>query len=302
MSEAAIHTEGLTKRYKAREAVSSLNLTVERGALCGVLGPNGSGKTTTIRMLLGLVRPSAGHARVLGHALDDRRAICAQVGAIIESPAFYPYLSARKNLEVLADLAPTSAARGRVTAVLERVGLSSRANDKVSTYSLGMKQRLGVGATLLTDPQLLFLDEPTNGLDPAGIIEMRELLLSLKHEGKTVLISSHQLGEIERVCTDVVVLHEGRTKLAGPMRALLNPTRRVAIRARPVATVLEVLGRLSLTEAPTVEGDEVIAALEEPQVPGLVRALAAAEVEVFALAPRVASLEEKFLELTRGSP
>jgi ABC-2 type transport system ATP-binding protein len=300
MSDAAIHTEGLTKRYGTREAVSGLNLTVERGALCGVLGPNGSGKTTTIRMLLGLVQPTSGQARVLGHALDDRRAICAQVGAIIESPAFYPYLSARQNLEVLADLAPTKVPRSRLDAILERVGLTSRASEKVSTYSLGMKQRLGLGATLLTDPQLLFLDEPTNGLDPAGIIEMRELLLSLKQEGKTVLVSSHQLGEVERVCTDVVVLHQGRTRLAGPMRTLLEGTRRVAIRATPVATVLELLGRSALTEPPRVEGNEVVVALEDAQVPGVVRALAAANVEVFAVTPRVTSLEDKFLELTGG--
>ena len=297
MSDFAVKTEQLTKRYGSREAVSSLDLVVARGALCGVLGPNGSGKTTTIRMLLGLVKPTSGRAWVLDHEVSERRAVCEQVGCIIETPAFYPYLSARRNLEVFAACASREVPRSRIGALLERVGLGAIGEEKVGTFSLGMKQRLGLAATLLTDPAVLFLDEPTNGLDPAGIIEMRELLLALRAEGKTVLISSHQLGEIERVCTDVLLLHKGRTRLAGPMASFLESGKRVVLRVTPLARALEVAAKEPRLEAAEENGALVVSA-DDAELARLVRALVSAELDVIGVERRGASLEQRFLELT----
>ncbi|MBA2569872.1 MAG: ATP-binding cassette domain-containing protein, partial [Chloroflexi bacterium] len=186
----AVMTRGLIKRYGSRVALAGLDLNVPRGTVYGFLGPNGSGKTTTLRLLVGLMRPNAGTIELLGEPYQwrDRRRIF-RVGALIETPAFYPYLSGRENLRVFAAVgAPTPASR--IGEVLEYVGLSERARDKVKTYSLGMKQRLGIAAALLSDPELLLLDEPANGLDPAGIVAMRETLRYLTSQGKTVLISS----------------------------------------------------------------------------------------------------------------
>lgn len=298
---AAIEARGLTKRYGSVTAVEGLDLDVRRGAVCGFLGPNGAGKTTTIRMLLGLVKPTAGTARILGHAFDDRRALCTQVGAIIETPAFYPYLSGEQNLRVLADSSAAPVAPKRIPELLERVGLASRARDKTGTYSMGMKQRLGIAAVLLTDPELLFLDEPTNGLDPAGMHEMRTLLSTLAQEGRTVFVSSHQLGEVEQVCTDIVIVQSGVKKLQGTVASLLEEGRRLELQVAPLDKALAVLSAHPALEART-EGDVVLIKTERHEVPALVRALVGAGVDVSGVSWRVPSLERRFLELTGGAP
>jgi ABC-2 type transport system ATP-binding protein len=219
-TEAAITTSSLTKTFGKQPAVRNLTIEVPRHKIVGFVGPNGSGKTTTIRMLLGLIRPTSGTGRVLGGSIDDPALYLERVGALIETPAFYPTLSGRANLAVLASLGGICSRR--IPELIETVGLAGRERDKVGKYSLGMKQRLGIAAALLPDPELLVLDEPANGLDPAGIIEMRELLRSLRDQGKTVFISSHLLGELEHMADWMVVLKEGEAAYAGPTVELTN--------------------------------------------------------------------------------
>jgi ABC-2 type transport system ATP-binding protein len=216
----ALETHGLSKCFGQRKAVDGLTISIPAGVIAGFVGPNGAGKTTTIRLLLGLVRPSAGSATILGHPLTDPRMYLLRVGALIEAPAYYPSLSGRTNLEVLARLGGHP--RSRVSQLLEMVELSDRAKDPVRKYSQGMKQRLGVAMALLPDPDLLILDEPANGLDPLGIIQMRDLLRRLREQGKTIFLSSHLLGELERVTDWLVMLHQGKALFSGPARKLLD--------------------------------------------------------------------------------
>ena len=219
----AVITDGLTKRFGDRVAVDRIEIELPAGVVSGFVGPNGAGKTTTIAMLLGLVRPSSGIAQVLGHSISDPAAYLPRVGALIEAPSFYPTLSGRRNLEVLARLGRLD--RGRIGEVLETVELSDRANDLVRAYSLGMKQRLGVAAALLPDPELMILDEPTNGLDPAGIREIRALLRGLADRGITVFVSSHLLAEIETICDHLVLIDSGRIAFQGAVSELLAAQR-----------------------------------------------------------------------------
>lgn len=218
-SELAISVTDLTKHYGARAAVSQANFDVPMGTVCGFVGPNGSGKTTTMRMLLGLISPTAGSGTVLGQPIKEPAKYLDRVGAMIEGPAFYPALSGAENLHILATLGGHSAAQ--IQGLLNRVGLGDRAKSKYKTYSLGMKQRLGIAAALLPNPQLLILDEPTNGLDPAGIQEIRDLLRSLANEGTTVFVSSHLLAEIEMISDSLVMLREGEVIFAGKTQDLL---------------------------------------------------------------------------------
>jgi len=214
-----VETRGLTKRYGSRTVVDALDMQVPAGVVAGFIGPNGAGKTTTLRMLLGLVRPSAGGGQVFGRPLHAPAGYLPRVGALIESPAFYPELSGERNLAVQAALG--GHAMTRVPVVLERVGLADRGGDPYRTYSLGMKQRLGIAGALLGDPTLLILDEPTNGLDPAGIRDMRSLVRSLAEDGPTVLVSSHLLVEVQQVCDWLVVIEQGRRVFQGPTARLL---------------------------------------------------------------------------------
>ncbi|MEI9907974.1 MAG: ABC transporter ATP-binding protein [Actinomycetota bacterium] len=219
MSQIAISATDLSKRYGERMAVSHASFEVSLGTICGFVGPNGSGKTTTMRMLLGLITPTGGSATILGESIASPEKYLHGVGAMIEGPAFYPALTGAENLRVLATLGgfPTD----RVQSLLDRVGLGDRADSKYKTYSLGMKQRLGIAAALLPEPKLLVLDEPTNGLDPAGIQEVRELLRALADDGTTVFISSHQLSEIEMISDSLVMLRKGEVIFAGKTQDLL---------------------------------------------------------------------------------
>jgi ABC-type multidrug transport system ATPase subunit len=217
MTELLVETTNLTKRYGARAVVDHVGLQVRRGEVYGFLGPNGAGKTTTLRILLGLVRPNSGTARVLGTRPGDPAAL-ARIGMLVESAAFYPYLSGRDNLRVFARYASLPVAK--VDGVLETVDLADRAGDRASSYSLGMKQRLGVAAAMLKDPELLILDEPTNGLDPAGMMDMRTMISRLGTGGHTVLLSSHLLGEVQQVCDRVGVIAEGKLLRQGTVDEL----------------------------------------------------------------------------------
>jgi ABC-2 type transport system ATP-binding protein len=207
----AIRTIGLSKRFGERLAVDAVNLAVPRGVVYGLLGHNGAGKTTLIRMLLGLAPRSAGSIVVLGLAMPERRSdALARVGALVEEPKFHPHLTGRENLRIIADVRGLEA-RARIGPALDRVGLSDRADERVKNYSLGMRQRLGMARTLLADPELLILDEPSNGLDPAGIVEFRRLIRSFADdEGRTVFLSSHQLSEVEKVCDGAAIIDRGR--------------------------------------------------------------------------------------------
>ncbi len=219
MTDLVVETHGLTKRYGQRTAVDGLDLTVPRGVVAGFIGANGAGKTTTLRMLLGLVRPTSGTATVLGHDLSSPSSYLPKVGALIEAPTFYPGLSGERNLRVqttLGGIPPT-----RIDEVLEVVGLTGRGSDPYRSYSLGMKQRLGIASALLGSPELLVLDEPTNGLDPTGIREMRELLRQVADTGLTVLVSSHQLVELEQVCDWLVMVDSGKQVFQGTTAQLL---------------------------------------------------------------------------------
>ena len=217
---AAIAAEGPTRTFGRVTAVDDLTVEVPDSGVVGLVGPNGSGKSTLIRMLLGLIRPTSGTAQVLDLSIDHPAAYADRVGALIENPAFLPGLSARKNLQAIASLRGID--RARIAEVLDVVGLTGRENEPVRTFSLGMKQRLGIAAALLPDPHLLVLDEPTNGLDPAGIVEIRALLRRLADEGRTVIVSSHLLSEIEAACDHLVVIRFGRLMFNGPLSELMR--------------------------------------------------------------------------------
>jgi ABC-2 type transport system ATP-binding protein len=293
----AIEMNGLSKHFGPHRAVDTLNLTVSAGTVFGFLGPNGAGKTTTIRMLLGLIRPTSGSGRVLGHdILYERAAILPHVGAIVESPAFYPYLSGRDNLRALGRTQGLEDVR-RIAEVLEQVGLSERARDKVRTYSLGMKQRLAIAAALLYHPLIIFLDEPTNGLDPAGTVEIRELIGHLGRSGHTIFLSSHLLHEVEQVCTEVAIINHGKLVTQGRVADLLKQDAALLIEAEPLSLVQDVSARFGV--ALQVRGPRHVAlALPVEQTPALMAAFVTAGANVYQITPQHASLEQLFLELT----
>ena len=294
VSDFVLETHNLTKRYGERRAVDRLDLNVRRGEVYGFLGPNGAGKTTTLRMLLGLVRPTSGTVRVLGAPPGDRAAL-ARIGMLVESPAFYPYLSGRDNLRVVARYGGVPATR--VDQTLETVGLSARASDRVAAYSLGMQQRLGLAAALLKDAELLILDEPTNGLDPAGVAEMRLLLRRLGRGGRTVLLSSHLLGEVQQVCDRIGVLSGGRLLREGTV-AELRGQRALLVTAQPLEQAHIVAQRLLGPDRVAVQ-DGALRLQAEPDQAALVnRELVTAGVAVSALGWAERTLEDVFLELT----
>ncbi len=295
----AIETHGLSKHFGQRKAVDGLTISVPGGAITGFVGPNGAGKTTTIRMLLGLIRPSSGSATVLGKAISHPRAYLPRVGALIESPAFYPSLSGRKNLEVLAQLGGHS--RSRISQVLEIVGLSDRAKDLVGKYSLGMKQRLGLAMALLPDPDLLILDEPANGLDPLGIIEMRDLLRRLREQGKTIFISSHLLGELEQVTDWFVMLNQGKAVFNAPARDLVDGRGELIVTAEE-ATQADLVARIAIAAGYTVTPENGSLRITCPieWAEELNRRAREAGATGIAIRAREASLEESFLAMLKG--
>jgi ABC-2 type transport system ATP-binding protein len=295
-----IHTEDLTKRYKEVIAVDRMSVSVYRGEVFGLLGPNGAGKTTTISMLLGLVRPTSGGATVLGHDMRTHpSAALRQVGALVEA-AFYPYLSARENLWVMAQMSG-GVPDQRIDAMLERVGLLARAGSPVSTFSLGMKQRLGLAAALVHNPELLILDEPTIGLDPAGMIEIRELILQLaKEEGKTVFLSSHLLHEVEQVCDRVLILQHGRTIACGRVDELLEQGGRIEVRVARAPEAAAVLEAVDWVSAVQVREDVVYVDAPAERAADLTAALAAHGLYLSGLQIQDRSLESYFLDVTEG--
>jgi ABC-type multidrug transport system ATPase subunit len=295
-AEPLVRTRGLTKRYGAITAVDGLDLTVRRGEVYGFLGPNGAGKTTTLRMLLGLIRPSSGAASVLGERPGSARSL-QRVGALVESPAFYPYLSGRDNLKVVARYA--GAPRSRIAEVLQTVELSGRARDRFKKYSLGMKQRLGVAAALLKDPDLLILDEPTNGLDPRGMADMRDLIRALGRGERTVLLSSHLLGEVEQICDRVGVIRRGRLVAEGTV-AELRGGEGLIVRAEPTDVAAQIAERLSGVEEVTVLDGALKLATDPDRAAQINAKLVSAGLRVSELRPAEQSLEEVFLDLTEG--
>lgn len=290
-----LRTDGLTKRYGDRLAVDGVSMTVRRGEVYGFLGHNGAGKTTTLRMVLGLVRPTSGHATVLGRAVG-RQDVTARVGALVEGPGFYPYLSGRDNLRSLARYQHLP--RTDVERVLDLVDLTRRGDDAYKGYSLGMKQRLGVAAALLGDPELIILDEPTNGLDPAGMADMRDLVVSLARDGRTVLLSSHLLTEVQEICDRVGVIDHGRL-LREAAVADLRGGITVRVRATPQDTALAVAARLAGPGGVRpLPGGALGVDLPASAAPGLTRALVTAGADVHEVAPSERTLEEVFFEMT----
>jgi len=291
-----IETDQLSKRYGSRiVAVDNVTMRVRRGEVYGFLGPNGAGKTTTLRMLLGLIRPSGGAASILGSAPGSSHSL-ARVGSIIETPAFYPYLSGRDNLRVLAHHAGTPLSQ--MDTALEEVDLAERADDKFSTYSLGMKQRLGVAAALLKDPELFILDEPTNGLDPAGMADMRELVRGLGRGKRTVVLSSHLLGEVESICDRVGIINRGRMVAEGTVDELRGSAG-LRIRAEPIETAMKVLARIEgVTKIERQRDDALMVAVDPSTSARLNWRLMEAGVEVSELVRVQPSLEDVFLSLT----
>jgi ABC-type multidrug transport system ATPase subunit len=291
----AIETNDLAKVYGRRvTAVDHLNLRVRKGEVYGFLGPNGAGKTTTLRMLLGLVRATSGSVAVLGTAPGDPEGL-ARIGAIVEEPAFYPYLSGRDNLRVVARLAGLP--EDGIDRALEEVNLFGRAGDRFKTYSQGMRQRLGVAAALLKDPELLILDEPTNGLDPAGMAEMRMLVRRLGSGDRTVLLSSHLLGEVQQVGDRVGVISHGALIAEGTVDELRGRGS-VLVRAEPLAAARELAERLVGDGNVEVVDGTLRLASDPAEVPRLNRELVLAGVAVSEVRPVERTLEDVFLELT----
>lgn len=298
-SAPAIETHGLSKNFGKRKAVDDLTISIPAGSIAGFVGPNGAGKTTTIRLLLGLVRPSAGSATILGHPLTEPRHYLPRVGALIEAPAFYPSLSGRTNLEVLARLGGYP--RSRVSELLDIVELSNRARDRVGSYSLGMKQRLGVAMALLPDPDLLLLDEPANGLDPLGIIQMRDLLRRLREQGKTIFLSSHLLGELEQVTDWFVMLNQGKALFSGPARELLDRSGELVVEAEE-AMQLNLVATIATGAGYTVTRDNGSLRVACPtsfaeELNRRAREAGATGIVIWA---REVSLEERFLAMLKG--
>jgi ABC-type multidrug transport system, ATPase component len=297
MDELVIETHRLTKRFSDEiVAVDHLDLQIRRGEIFGFLGPNGAGKTTTLRMLVGLIAPTSGSAMVAGYAPGDPRGL-ARLGAMIEAPAFYPYMTGRQNLAVLAKYAGVS--RDRIQTTLAQVGLEDRANHKVHTYSTGMKQRLGVAAALLKNLELLILDEPANGLDPQGMVEMRELLRGLGDSGRTVLVSSHLLVELEHICDRVGIIRSGRLIAQGTLAELRGGSRSLLIQAQPQERALSLLTALLGPNSVHKSEDGQLLVTAPPTRTGEIsRALVEAGLELTELRPVERSLEQTFLELT----
>ncbi|MDE0357034.1 MAG: ABC transporter ATP-binding protein [Gammaproteobacteria bacterium] len=301
----AIQTFDLTKRYGNRAAksvlaVDRISFVVEKGQVFGFLGPNGSGKTTTIGMLVGTIKPTDGSFNLFGASGPKRlMAARARVGATLETPNFYPYMSGRDNLRVAA--AVKGVGLPRIEECLELVGLSDRANHRFKTYSLGMKQRLALAATMLSDPELIILDEPANGLDPQGIREIREIIGILADRGKTIFLSSHLLAEVERTCSHVAIIRKGRIVTWGAVADVVGEGSAVLLRAKEMEALAGAMEAYPDATSVRRTGDGVVAALRVDDLASVTRYLAGQGIYLSHLAPYRLSLEEVFIEVTQGA-
>lgn len=303
MEGQVIQTDGLTKQYGRVLAVDGLSLNVPRGRIFGLLGPNGSGKTTLMSMLLGLVRPTAGSFTLFG-APPERGGLERQlqrIGAMIETPTFYPYLSGRNNLAYFQGISGRGDP-GELDSLLEQVGLGGRGGDKFQTYSLGMKQRLGLAYALLGDPELLVLDEPTNGMDPAGMAEVRTLIRSLGGGNRTVILSSHLLHEVEQVCDSVAILSHGRLITQGDVAELLLERGQAQVRLRTTddAKAYEILSALAWVDSVSGDNGYLVAGVAPERSWEITAALSRNQVYVAEMTPAQMSLEQYFLDVTEG--
>ncbi len=290
-----VEVEGLTKRFGARVAVNDVALRIPRGSAFGYLGPNGAGKTTLIRMLLGLTRPTAGSMRLLGLPMPNGRAAAlARVGAIVEEPRFHRYLTGRENLSIVAAAREPEAHR-RIDGALDRVGLAARADERAGAYSLGMRQRLGVARCLLANPELLILDEPMNGLDPAGMEDFRLMIRGLVDEGRTVVLSSHLLDEVEKTCDAIAIVDRGRVVVQGPIDTLTGDAPTVLV---ATSDDLRAQALLSGADIEPVDGGLRVGIEDERSIAAINRRLVEAGVDVHRLEPERVSLERRFLEIT----
>ncbi|MFM1843963.1 MAG: hypothetical protein RLZ78_43 [Actinomycetota bacterium] len=298
MTKTAISVSDLSKKYEDRLAVSHINFEVPMGTVCGFVGPNGSGKTTTMRMLLGLITPTTGQGHILGEPIEHPEKYLSRVGAMIEGPAFYPALSGHENLMVLARLGGFPVER--VQTLLEKVGLGERGKSKYKTYSLGMKQRLGIAAALLPNPKLLMLDEPTNGLDPEGIQEVRALLRNLANDGTTVFVSSHLLSELEIISDYIVMLRKGEIVFAGPIGELMTKQQPTIIakslQHNDLPKIVEIAEKSG--HHTVIRNDSVHILAPMDWAPVLNRAAFDAGITLAQLAPQLPNLEETFFEMT----
>jgi len=303
-SEKVIEVTRLTKKFNKLVAVNNLNLNVYKGDVFGFLGPNGAGKSTTIRMLLTLIKPTSGSIKIFNQNLKlHRKNILSRIGAIVEKPDFYLYLSAKKNLEILSKISGKEITENKITEMLELVGLEKRANSKVKTFSHGMKQRLGIAQTLLHDPELIILDEPTTGLYPQGMKEIRDLINFLsKEKGKTIFLSSHILREIELIATRMIIINKGKTIIEGTVDELLNAdTLKVQIEVEDPNQTLEIINSSEWHYFfKTTEKNNLIFEIEKKQIPELTKFLVNNNVEVSAVVP-IRSLEDYFLKITEES-
>ncbi len=303
-SEIILQVRKLTKKYGSLTAVNKLELTAYRGEVIGFLGPNGAGKSTTIRMLLGLIKPTSGSIEIFGKSLSKNRIeILKKVGAIVEKPDFYLYLTAYKNLEILGKISGIKINKKRIKEVLKTVGLKKRARSKVQTFSYGMKQRLGIAQALLHDPDLIILDEPTTGLDPQGIKEIRELILHLSSDlKKTIFLSSHILKEIEIIASRMIIINNGTTQIEGNVEDLLNSTQmKVRFEVDNIAKAMQII-KLSTWNDNYVEAEKnkLVFEMDQIEISSLNKYLVENNISVSSVVP-IRSLEDYFLKITEGS-
>jgi len=299
--EVVLRTIGLSKRFGRFDAVKDVNLELRRGEVFGFLGPNGAGKSTTVSMILGLIAPTSGSVELFGMKQDGNRwPALRRIGAIIEEPAFYPYLSGWKNLEVLRRTIggiPVS----KITEVMERVNLLDRAKDQYGHYSMGMKQRLGIASTLLRDPELIILDEPTNGLDPAGTKEIRDLIPCLAHESRAVMLCSHLLHEVEMVCDHVAIIQKGTVIRNATIKELLSQGNLFQIKTEKPDETLAILSALPWVKSAKRDGEYVVMDIPAGSQGKVTQALAEKGIFASEMTNRTSSLEDVFLQLTGGA-